>query len=317
MLCLTSIMQISHETSRMDFLWFRDLGHLDRTGHFSRAAEMSHLSQPAFSRRIKALETWAGVALVDRSRHPVALTSAGAQLLEAGEQALERIETERREILEARAEPENYVVTFGAQHSIGWRFYPNWLQDLENAFGPIMSRLRADDLSSCVADLLDRQVDFVIAYASSYSPGVHALKETEWVRIGQDKLTPVCKAGADGEPLFDLPADAPFKVPYLRFGPNAPISEHIAPHLTRHGLDDRLGVVYENSMVGALRIRARDGAGVAWLPRSLIATDIAAGDLAVVGPPEWQVDLDIRLFRTPAHVNRLTRSIWTFLQFRG
>ena len=67
------------------------LENLARTGHFSRAAELSHISQPAFSRRIKAIEDWVGVALVDRSRHPVTLTSAGSQMLEAGRQALERL----------------------------------------------------------------------------------------------------------------------------------------------------------------------------------------------------------------------------------
>ena len=54
---------------------------------------------------------------------------------------------------------DKYVVTFGAQHSIGWRFYPAWLQSLEEAFGPILSRLRADDLPNCMRDLKEGNVD--------------------------------------------------------------------------------------------------------------------------------------------------------------
>jgi len=40
------------------------------------------------------LEAWIGAPLVDRSTHPVRLTEAGKQILEAGQQAIERIETE-------------------------------------------------------------------------------------------------------------------------------------------------------------------------------------------------------------------------------
>ena len=74
-------------------------------------------------------------------------------MLEAGLQASARIEHARSQILEARSLPDKYVVTFGAQHSIGWRFYPNWLQAFEEAYGPILSRLRADDLPNCMRDL--------------------------------------------------------------------------------------------------------------------------------------------------------------------
>ena len=162
----------------MDINWFRDLAHLGQTGNFSQAAEMSHISQPAFSRRIKALEAWVGVKLVDRSKQPVRLTPPGAQMLEAGQQALLRIETERSQILEASSLPDKYVVTFGAQHSIGWRFYPTWLHAFEESYGPILSRLRADDLPNCVRDLNEGGVDFVIAYAS---PGRGSAMISGWM----------------------------------------------------------------------------------------------------------------------------------------
>ncbi|MDB9702567.1 hypothetical protein OAA86_00530 [Rhodospirillales bacterium] len=41
--------------------------------------------------------------------------------------------------------------------------------------------------------------------------------------------------------------------------------------------------MYKNSMAGALRIRARDGDGVAWLPLSLVKPDLDASLLARAG----------------------------------
>lgn len=300
----------------MDLRWFRDLANLARTGHFSRAAELGNISQPAFSRRIKAVEGWVGVPLVDRSRHPVRLTNAGKRILEAGEQALDRLELERREVVEAASSPDTYVVTFGAQHSIGWRFYPAWLQAFEIAFGPVLSRLRADNLPDALADLRNHDLDFVIAYSSANAPSVGDDSRIESVVIGHDTLIPVCRMRPDGRPLFALDQTATEPAPFLHFGADAPISRHIEPLLARRGLLDRLRVVYENSMAGALRIRARDGAGIAWLPRSIVAPDIAAGLVTQTGTDGLEISLEVRLHRVRSHSNRLTRAIWAFLAVR-
>ena len=300
----------------MDVLWFKDLGNLSKTGNFSQAAELGHVSQPAFSRRIKALETWVGAELVDRSTHPVKLTAAGRQMLEAGLQALTRIETERDHVREALTEPDRYVVTFSTQHSIGWRFYPAWLQAFEGAFGPILSRLRADDLPNCIEDLKKGEVDFVVAYQSDFSPSMAKFPGLESLEVGRDTLIPVCKRSSDGTALFDIDAPATAPIPYLRFGPTAPIGRHVEPLLRARGVRDRLSVVYDNSMVGALRIRVRDGGGVAWLPQSLVQPDMDAGLLALAGQASWSIDLEVRLHRINANTNPLTRKIWTFLALR-
>lgn len=296
----------------MDILLFRDLERLNRTGNFSQAAALGNLSQPAFSRRIKSLETWVGTTLVDRSRQPVSLTTAGTQMLEAGLQALARIEQERSQILELQSLPDKYVVTFGAQHSIGWRFYPAWLQALEEVYGPILSRLRADDLPNCMRDLKNGDVDFVIGYANkTASPSDLA----DSIAIGEDQMIPVCKPDAEGAPLFAFEAEG-IKMPFLRFGDAAPIGTQLEPLFAKHEIADRLQTVYENAMAGALRIRAGAGDGVAWLPKSLVAPDLASGILVQTGEPDWVVDLSIRLFRNKALSNRITRSLWTFLEVR-
>ena len=313
MLCLNDIMQKMHYAVVMDITLFRDLDRLRQTGNFSQAAVLSNLSQPAFSRRIKALEGWVGALLVDRSRQPVRLTDAGHQMLEAGLQAVARIERERGQILEAQSLPDKYVVSFGAQHSIGWRFYPAWLQVLEDAYGPILSRLRADDLPNCLRDLEQGDLDFVVAYTAVGDKPPKG--ELDTVVIGHDRLIAVCKPGSDGRPLFDF-AKTGVEMPYLRFGDAAPVGSLLGPMLERYALNAQLRTVYENAMAGALRIRARAGDGVAWLPESLVAPDIESGQLVRTGSRDWQTNLHIRLFRHPGHSNRHTRAIWSFLQVR-
>src|SRR5690242_5766119 len=54
---------------------------LDDERHFARAAERVHLSQPAFSRSIQALESRAGMKLFEREAGAVRPTPAGEFLI--------------------------------------------------------------------------------------------------------------------------------------------------------------------------------------------------------------------------------------------
>ena len=45
---------------------------------------------------------------------------------------------------------------------------------------------------------------------------------------------------------------------------------------------------------------ARQGRGITWAPRSLVADDLAAGRLMRAGPEEWDIGINICLFRSRA-----------------
>ena len=66
-------------------------------------------------------------------------------------------------------------------------------------------------------------------------------------------------------------------MPYLRFGKAAPLGRLLAPMFEANQFFDKLHTVYENTMAGALRIRAQAGDGLSWLPRSLVEPDLANG----------------------------------------
>ncbi|MEO0028158.1 MAG: HTH-type transcriptional regulator YjiE, partial [Pseudomonadota bacterium] len=74
----------------METKWLEDFVSLAETRSFSRSAQLRHVTQPAFSRRIQALEAWAGAALIDRSSYPTSLTPAGDALYS---QALELLQS--------------------------------------------------------------------------------------------------------------------------------------------------------------------------------------------------------------------------------
>ena len=66
----------------MQLKWLEDFIVLAQERSFTRAAELRHVTHPAFGRRIRALEAWAGTPLVERGGGPVTLTPAGHSFLE-------------------------------------------------------------------------------------------------------------------------------------------------------------------------------------------------------------------------------------------
>ena len=295
---------------KLELVWIKDLQRLSMTGNFTRAAQDNNVSQSAFSRRIQALEQWAQTTLVDRSRHPVVLTPEGEQLLEVGVQALIHFDLVKEQI-SMQGKNLGPQVIFAAQHAIGWRFYPQWLNQFEQKFGPLRSRLMADNLPDCFVALLNFDADFVLGFESSEYRYIPASRnKLERHVIGHDRLIPVCLAGKNGKPVISFDDT---NIAFLNYPANAPLGMHLEPVLLRTSLKRRLKLIYENSMTEALRMRVRNGEGFAWLPESLVKPDIESKLLTVVDNGDITVELDVCLYRNSSNNNKLAIKVWNSL----
>lgn len=94
-----------------------------QAGSFSRAGEVLHLSQPAISKRIAALEAQVRSPLFDRVGRKVALTDAGRALLPYAKQALQDIEDGRRAITHL-SQKVGGRLSIGTSHHIGLHRLP-------------------------------------------------------------------------------------------------------------------------------------------------------------------------------------------------
>lgn len=93
------------------------------THNFSRSAELRFTTQPAFSRRIKSLEEWAGTTLFDRSTQPISLTVAGGKFRPVAEEVLRRLYQFREDIRRIDKAAAS-TITFAATHSLSLSFFP-------------------------------------------------------------------------------------------------------------------------------------------------------------------------------------------------
>src|SRR6187200_1499256 len=143
----------------MNLSWLDDFLALAATGNFSRAAEERHMTQPAFSRRVRALEEWLGADLFDRSTQPARLTAVGEWFRTVADELVVRV---ARLPGEARAVAEAHSATLriASTHALSFTFLPRWLRSLESrtTLGPV--ELASDVLQRCEALMLQNKVQF-------------------------------------------------------------------------------------------------------------------------------------------------------------
>jgi DNA-binding transcriptional LysR family regulator len=294
----------------MNLSWIDDFMVLAATGNFSRAADERHMTQPAFSRRIRALEEWLGADLFDRSSQPARLTEVGEWFRTVGQDLqahVTRIPGEARAVAEASST----TLRFAATHALSFTFLPRWLHALEahSPLGPI--QLVSDVQQRCETLLSQSQVHFMLAHAH---PGVRgSLDETEFPSrvVGSDQLIPVSAPDGNGGPLHGLPASGKASsVQLLGYSTESGLGR-ILRELKGAALD-RLHVqnVLTAHLASVLRTMALDGRGLAWLPQLLVGDDITNGRLVVAAPDEWCIDLQILLRRHRASIGRAAEAFW-------
>ena len=76
----------------MELRQIRSFLSIAKTLHFGRTAELIHLSQPALSLQIRALEEEVGVRLIERNRRKTTLTAAGLAFRDDAAAALSQLE---------------------------------------------------------------------------------------------------------------------------------------------------------------------------------------------------------------------------------
>lgn len=278
----------------MDLRWLKGFMMLARTGSFSGAADASHISQPAFSRRIRAMEHWAGVPLIDRSTWPTRLTPAGRRFLDVAREVDDRLVRFRNECRRRREGAGDLAIT--AQHTLAIATLPPLLPVVRQRLGRLSILLQTNNLHDCVELLGEGAADLLLALTVPERPSPFDGRFTVEI-VGRDRLVPVVAPDAEGAPRWSLPGEAGAAVPYLAYGEEAVLDTAVSLILERDVASAELERVCENPVSEVLRRLALAGLGLAWLPESLVAPDLAGGALVPAAPEGWRLDLDIALVR--------------------
>lgn len=300
----------------MEIKWLEDFVSLVDTSSFSRAAEQRNVTQPAFSRRIKQLETWLGTILISRATLPPELTPAGRQFLPVARETI-RTYYGLRETLGPSAGPG--LIRFAALHTLTVTVFPEWLGKLQGEGRNFSTSLLPDrggieaNLDALVAD----EADFFLTYAHPAVPFHLDRNRFPYLTVANDRLIPLAapllhtdSGPIPGRGVLDRAISSAMQLPYLSYGLNSFFGLALVRLLAQRP-SFRKRVTHENTISAGLMSMAISGAGLCWLPESLVREDMRAGRLVLASDDrDWALDLDVRLYRHADNRSGAVEALW-------
>ena len=294
----------------MDTRWLEDFLALRETGNFTRAAERRYITQPAFSRRIRSLEDWLGVELIDRSTYPPRVNPLGEQYAQRVADCLEQLTALRADIRQQFLRKDNVVIA--TQASLSVSFCPALMADLLPNMSGATVELLAGNLYECMEEFLAGRSDFLLCYDSPEMNPMLNRGDLERASLGSDALVPVAT------PAYQRQVKA---------SQNSPVKIIAYPkqsffgHLIQQAVADtpaRFPLEYPvlTAHADAARAMVLQDLGVAWLPETSVRDALSQQDLETVdGLPT--IGLEIIMLRVRDNANPSVSPAWTAILDRA
>lgn len=296
----------------MQTKWLEDFIALAQHKSFTRAADDRQVTLPAFGRRIKSLESWLGVALVNRGQYPATLTGEGELFLQTAQDIVAKL-YEGRACLRARSLAGNDTLSVATGRTLAHTFFPELLERLRKQHSTFSVRVSTGSVHDMALQIEDGVSDVLLSY---YHPGIGLRldeRNFESLLVGVEKLIPVSCAAAPGKPRYSLPGERRRPLPLLSYMPTLMMGNVLDRHLLERGDSYHLQRTLTADFAEALLEHVHHGLGLAWLPRRLIAADLAAGRLVHAGSGADEIALEIRLYRRQSRNKPLTDTCWRLL----
>ena len=275
-----------------------------RCGSFVRAATQLSLSKATITKHVAALEATMGAQLLKRSSKQVALTEAGARVLESGRELLERYEAIEGEVRDAVHLPRGAIrvgtpPSFGAYHLMGvvaefTRRYPDIAVTVVHDDGRSDLVAEALDLSIRIAPSL--QDASYVAQSLMTSAQVVVAAPAYLRRYGRPTVA------ADLERHNCLVHTVKSESGIWRFQGDPPQEIRVR------------GTVRSN-LGDALKQAALLGAGISVHPHYMVSQELQAGTLEALLPGERPEEMDINVvFSTRRNMPTRVRHLLEFLK---
>jgi len=298
----------------MEHKWLEDFLVLSVAGNFRIAAQQRCVSQPAFSRRIQALEAWIEAPLIDRSCQPSQLTKAGKLFRPVAQEIVDLAKAGKDDV-RAQALDDREKMRFSTLGTLSQIFMPGWLKSLQPFIDASQYIVKTEygTILNYFSALEDNSVDFFISYLD---PRIGLRGDAEIftsLKLGEESLVPVASPKEDGTPRWWLPdrPDEPIPCLHTLFDDSPwPIKNHMENRYS----DLIFKTVYESSIGTTLKEMALEGFGLAWMPRTLVGDDLASGRLVRAAEPTDDILVDIRIFRCSKYNEPRVDKFWKVLQ---
>ena len=273
---------------------------------FSRAAEELHLTQPAVSAQIVALENSVKAKLFERMGKKIALTDAGRIATVAAEEILRRIDQFESELADLNALGAGSL-KIGASHVLGIYLLPSILADFRAQYPNSELVVRVDTTRKIIDMVLRNELDLaVIAEGTPFHDERLAIKP-----IARDELIVIAPPNHPLAEAGVISPDTLCEAPFVSPARDSASAESMFEQLRTQGIT--LHSVLEMGNISAVKRAVESGLGISIVSRHAVERELREGLLVSLTINGITLQRDLSLCWH--HDRRFSKLATVFIQF--
>lgn len=294
----------------METAWLLDFVTLAEVSNFTRAAQIRHSSQAAFSRRIRSLEAWVGAELIDRSVFPTRLTEEGSRFLEYAVDISQRVSDLRADF---GGRPSAWLsrIRIAAPHALATGFLPQRWQEWIRGLAALNCVVNPANVHDAVTTFVGGNADLLVCFHNPQQPIHLDPGQYERLSLGVQMLRPYLAASLSKKVRWAFPGTAEQPVPLLAYSQGAYLGRMVNLMIERSTRPPTMVLHAESDMADVLRELALGGHGMAWLPDCVAQAAVRQGALVAASTePAWQLSLAVIAYRDKHNPSPALRRLW-------
>ncbi|PTY06991.1 LysR family transcriptional regulator [Opitutaceae bacterium EW11] len=254
--------------------------------NFTRASEQLHISQPAVTQHIKALEEHYGTALFHRSPGGIRLTAAGQSLLKAVIRGCE-LEHETELALRSRQTLLAGPLRIGSSTTVAQYFLPAPLGRFQQEHPKVDVSLQIGNTQEIADSVRNARLDVGLVEGPGERRDLHAED------FFQDEIVCVAAPSSAYAKKQRLAVEDLAAAPLVMREPGSGTRDVTERALRKEGLRaTALRVVLETESTETIKGLVASGVGLGFISRLAVANEVTLGKLAVVPIARFRIPRD-------------------------
>ena len=279
----------------MNFDQLRAFNSVASAGSFTQAARSLHLTQPAVSQQIQALEHSLGTILFDRSRKKVRLTREG-EILQSYSKRLFDLYEEITTLFEYQQTLKRGKISIGSTRVLGTYFLPQIIGLFNKQYPGVEIDLRMGNSRHVLDITLDGKVDF--GFAGNIRPHSRLVN----FLIHRERLFIVCAADHHLASEPSITMEDLLKVPFIWREKGTQTREVVKKWFEKTVGKNYPKKSFELENVEAAKRIVEEGYGITIIPESAVQRDIDSGLLKKLDFKALDLTVDFYLFHLKGKV---------------
>jgi len=260
-----------------------------KTVSFSKAAEITGLTQPGVSRKIQALEDVYQTRLLNRQGGTVTLTEAGEKLYKYAEEINSHYTTMSNKLRSLSSAIDN-TISIGSSHTIGNFIFPEIALNFNKQFPDIIFDLNMNGTDEVLRDLNDRNIDIALVN------GIFKKDNLITRNLFCDELVLIMNSSHKLSAKKKISILDIMNEPFIANNKNTSIQHAIEQYLSKKGLSmNHLNIVLKTGTTESAKRAVEHGLGISIVPRCSIIKEENNGTISSAAFKEGKLTGDYSL----------------------